>query len=392
MKSRRPLVLMTLAALVSGCSVAPLMNPGRRLGVDRLPLDDPKAKTPADPAKTIAQYKSYLQQQQYFEEPFLVYGKQLDATMDRLGQGGSASEVPLEGIGYYYLKHVAHMGQAYVGLARAYLKAGDFARAERAAMNAVELAEARGLSNDVVVKEVEVDAWEALIEINTQRGWEGDVEAARVQRDLFLDSMLSQDGLAAYKDFMKLRSGGLAELAQRNQAIAQLNSQKSAQTANLFMAAAAGAASVASSYQEAQVRADASRQGYMSADNASLIQMSQMNRMLADNLFTMAIGGAGKWGDSLSMVHSFASPRLFQQFTNPSAGIDPTGIVRDFAKRATKLGRGNLAITRHAAALTAQTNNLEKARNSGNAEAKSAAFAAFLPAMNKLTDELRRVK
>lgn len=390
MNSRRPFLLVLTAALVSACSVAPVMNPAQRLGLNRLPPQDPK--TPAAPEKSAAQYGAFLKSQQYFEEPLLVYNKQLAATMDSLQKGGSAREVPLDGIPYFYFKHVAHMGGAYVGQAKAYLAAKDLPRAERAALNAIQLVPARGHFHPVVVSEVEEEAFKVLVDVYTEQGFPGNAQSAQLQREMRLDFMSSPDGLAAYQEFVKTRSEGQTQLKECNAMIAQLNAQKSAQTAALFAAGVAAAGSAMSSYQEASARADANRQGYMSADNAAIIQMAQMNRLNADMLFRQVIGKTGKWGDALTAVHSLASPQMFRQLTNPSAGVDPAGIMRAFAQRATKLGRGDLAITRHAAQLTAQTNNLEKARNSGDAKAKRAALESFLPALNKLTNDLKRVK
>lgn len=410
MNTKGLMSLLALSALLSGCSVAPLMDPGRRMGVKMLPSQkkarpasaasspssravvSSTAAAAASSAKVAAQYVTYLRAQESFEDAFLSYGKELDAVMDTLAQGGSSNNVPVDGIPYYYLKHVAHVAGAHIGLARAQLAAGDLARAERAAMNAIEFVERRGLFSGVVVCEIQEEAWKLLAEIYTKQGYPGAAADAELRRSLLFDYMVSPAGLQAYGEFVSLKFDGEKQMNSSNKMIAQLNDQKQSEVANAFAAGLAAVGSAVSSMQEAQARADARKHGYMSQENAATIQMAQLNRTMFNMVLAGTVNKAGKWGDSIAMLHSMASPRLFQQFTDPKAGIDPSALVQDYTKRAARLGRGNPAVTSGAARLAASNDKMGRARKSGDEKAKKDAFAEFLPALTNLSNELKKVK
>lgn len=390
MRHARFTTLAAFAAALSACSVAPVMRPESRLGVNRMATLE--AKAAADPAKAAAEYRKFLKAHQYFDQAFVTYGESLDATMKSLGQGGTAREVPVDGIPYYYVQHVAQLARANLKAAQACFTAKDYPRAERHAFNAIELVERRALLSSVVVTEIEEQAWKLLVEVFKEQGFAGNQVWARSQWQWAFDHMISPDGVKSYQDYARLRSEGEESLNKANGMISELNAQKAAETANAFAAAAAAAGSAMASYQEAQVRAQANSQGYMTADQASLIQLSQLNRSMSNMLLMQTLNNAGRWGNTIAVLHSFANPRMFQQFTQPSAGLKTTEIMQEFTRRATKLGRGNLAITRQATALSGLTTNLDKARNSGNTQRSRSAFEKMLPVYTDLTQRLRQVK
>ncbi|MBI3548081.1 MAG: hypothetical protein HY078_03410 [Elusimicrobia bacterium] len=371
------------------CSVAPVMDPTHALGVSHLAAVDPNAA----PEKAAAQYERFFKGQQDFDRPFENYAQELNSTLESLQKGGSAWTVPVDGIPYYYLRHVTNLARAYIGSARVHYAKQDYGRAERGALNAIEIIQKRGLFNPVCVNEIEEEAWGLLVKIYTDWGYPGSAEMAQTQQKLKFDYMMSPQGLEAYVKFASLKLEGERNLGDANQMISRLNAQKRSETLSAFAAGAAAMGSAMASYQEATLRAQASRQGYMTSDQAAGIQMAQMNRMTSNMLLNQTLSNAGRWGNSIAMLHSFASPTLFRQFTDKSAGVRPSQIIQEFSQRATKLGRGDLAITKKASELSGAMTSLDKLRESGGTpQAKQAAYQKFVPAFASLSAELRKVR
>lgn len=389
---RTSIRLLTLAPafLAAGCSVAPVMNPTAKIGMGLFEPGQQPVKSEA--AEVISRHNRYLMAQQHFEKSFDEYLRDLDATMEQLSQGGTTSDVPVDGIPYYYIRHVAQLGRSHLAKARAYMEQGDLARAERSAFNGIKLVDERCLFNDICIAEVGEEGWGLLVEIYKRMELPGSEIWARNQWKLKKDYLVSPDGLAAYSELHAMRKEGSDQLGESNQFIRELNAQKAEQTLNRFAAAAAAAGSAVASYQEATIRAQASRQGYMSSNQMAAIQMAQMNRTMSNMMLMSTINKTGSWGNNLAIVHSLANPQMFKQFTDPNAGFQTREIMAEFAQRAQQLGRGNLAVAQRAAALAGLNSNLDKARRSGTQQEKQEAYEKFMPAYAELSMELRKMK
>lgn len=389
MNARRWLRALLAAGGLAGCSAAPVMkaSPAGR------PQPEPSKASGGSRARAAqpGEYQKQLRAQQYFDQTFDYYADRLDRSMQTLGRGYSAKDVPSEGIPYFYVQRVMDLGQAHVDLARAFVGQGDYVRAERSAYNAVELVEARCLYNDTCIAQVEEQAWGLLADVYQKTGRLKTAAWAQTQQQLKEDFLSSPDGVQAGQEFEQLRRDGEEQLREGNKFIRQANSQRRSQMFSRALAVAAAAGSIASSFQEAQIRASGT-DGGLSSDQLARLQMVQLNRTMANMALMATINRTGDWGNGLAIAHSLGSPQMFRQFTEPSAGVRTDEIMQGFTQRLTQLGRGDLVLGRNATAVSGASANLNQVKQGGSPKQKQDAFKKFLDAYGVLTDAVRRMQ
>lgn len=376
--------------LASACSVAPVMKPEQRAG--SAALTQLAAKAAKGQAVSPSRFQDLLRGHQSFDQPFLSFKGQFSLAMDDVSRSKSVREVPSEGLPYYYLTRLVAMAKVYLGLARAHLAKGDLARAERAAGNAVQLVENRAPWSGVGAVEIKEESYKVFEEICRKRpeGVEPCVLWAKHEGELVTDYARSPVGLEEYHGLALMREGSEKALADSNRLIGQVNSEKTSRFLDALTATTAVASSALASYSAASIRSKAASRGYMTRAQASQLQSLRLSQWQADTALKVSLRNAGGIGAPLALLHAAASPTLFTQFTNASAGANPVGLVQDFVSRAQGLSANNPGLEGLASKLGVLSKDLNAARASGDPEKAAQAYSAFVPAYTQFKSEVRR--
>ena len=391
----RRLALVFAAAAMSACSVAPIMKPNEVTGSDALQsIREQEGKGLLLPAAAAVRYRDFLRSQQTFDQPLTFYYSRFSQTLKTLEQYGTNSSyqvVPIDGLSSYYVAHAWNLANSYVFLAKDYLAEGDMIRAERAAFDALAIAEKRIAPWDRWhAAKISQSAWGVLADLYDKKGYRGAALWARSQRKLRDDYLSSADAQKARLDYENNHARDEEEFMQANLAIEQLNRQKAAEIDNQMSAAMNVIGSAAITYSQVKINAQVSRQGYATQSQTAQLQTLKFAKIGNNAMLADSAGRAGRFGRALMSLNDFAGDSgLFNQFVNPEAGTDPLAVLRDFNQKAVAL---KSSLSGDGATLDKMTNKLGDERKAGDAAATQDTASKMLDVLDSFASKVREVK
>lgn len=383
-----------LALLCSACTVAPIMRPDNAIGLST--LNGLRAQEASQTDIALQGYSDFLKHQQKFDDTLQSYNREFRSNLQTLSGGGlgaSIDEVAMDGMQYFYLRHVAGVCDGYFGYAHAQLDKKDYARAERAALDGLQLSDQRLAPWSMVLStEVSAEGWATLAEIYKKEGLRGSALWASSQQRLAADRLLSDRAVAGYEELAKMRLRDQKQLDATNDVIHDLNAQKSRETANQILAGMQTMANVGMQYEQMRVNTQIASQGYATQAQTGELQVLKFDQMMNNMLLAQTAGHAGSSGSFILALNNNTIPALFQQLSNPSAGANPIAIVQTFTQQAKALAPSDPNVANGSSQVSSLAGHLDQQRQDGDLQGAANTTSQLIPALVALGENIRRVQ
>jgi hypothetical protein len=374
-------LLIALCAASSGCSVARPIDSEAYLSLQD-ELSRARAMEKTDPRKAAAFYEGRLSREIAFDRPFLMYQERLVDGLEVASKGGAAHQAILpEGVSTIYDKRVSAVVDAKLGLARVQSALGDRARAERHALGAARIAQAR-LNSPASRARKSLEAYQFLEGFYGPADQGSRAGEARLQVRLLRDYLESPRGKEDQKALDEMRKGDGRFIADANSMILQANAARAQQTMSQMVSVAQAAA--------VTVAAQKQQQAYQRQYQAGQISFGEalMNSMIIEIQARNRIQGILENPSVFPDIQVFisagkASIGQVQQLSDSGFGKNTPSIYRDYLKEVGKGSSDNSLVSGVNGAFTL-LDAVDDARNADDPEKAVAAAGKFLKAFLEL--------
>ncbi len=328
MKKSAPLLLLAATVLLSACSTTKdLFRLEQESALNIRTVKEIRLKEEKRPDKAVKEYGEFLARQSEFSEPIDFYRKLLNDELQALQTSPKVlSDDSLFGFSCFYHARLQAVIDAHLGLARGRMAKGELEAAEKSARQTADISAKRAASVRFAKRNA-ARAYALLEEIHGKQGLKGKVLLDKLDRQMAEDYLRSEQGV---KDaYLERESCQQAhdEAMKLDNLLTDINMQRMNAAGSKLMSAVSTVSQGISSFQKLE---------------SSLSMGSRMNLagivQTAANLSTaMSAPDAPAGSGTEPALGSLAGSAMLLHLIDPKMGVNPHGILREFARSASEL-------------------------------------------------------
>lgn len=390
--SGRPMLLLGAlgwALLLSGCSTQSknLWTLQEELDGASRRVEAARAMESARPAEAGQEYQRILLASKGLNEPLEKYQEKLTADLAAL-QSSKKLILRPDSLAAFIHHHARMHGlpvRARLGLARLALRDGQRAKAQEHAKEALELINKQEASRLFHCRET-IEAYSLLEETYSKGGGAGKSLLARLQRQVVGDYLKSEQGRTDYFLMRQAYWDAQDAIFEVSNYVDRINTERELAAIDRFAMVTAAFGQAMSVVQQTQIDSALAKSGGRLTPE---IRSIQMNKMVMDySLNNLRAVQTGHGGGLDALLNPLSNLTLVSQLVDPKMGVNPFGIIKDFAGDAAQLDPG---LGRAAKGVQQSADALSDTRKKGDPEKTKASAQDFIKVFSDFQAKVQEI-
>lgn len=334
-------------------------------------------------------YRSLLSASGTVTRPNEFYRKKLAADLERVQSSDEAvlSWDSILAFPFFFNDRLGVICDIYTGLGEVYFHNNELEDAEKNALKAIETGKKYMDSPYYISKKLKA-SYNLLEKIYTKKGLKGKALLAKLNYNLAEDYLKSRQAFRENVFYRQNYYDAIQEIYKIDKLLNEINTERQ-RKADAQVAMAAGAMLQATSQlQQIQTSYALQRSGGVVTPQ---IRMMQMNTMLAQNTLNMISAHNKYQNTGFFSLNPGTSIQVLQQLINPSAGMNPRGIIKGFIRDVIKSTADRTVIGKAQRTL-GQLDNVRQSGSKGDIQGALQSANQFLTAFNELQGDVEEIR